>query len=341
MTPIELTDDKQIKLIFQPRKMTILNTQMIEEMLKKKSTLGKGATSTVIKVLNNFTNKGFLCLKILNSELFRKSTNQKAIKNEDDLDDFGVDDDDDNFGEEEKEEEIEIDVDIIKQLYNEYELLLSFDHPNIVKVYGFYFGDKTHNPAILLEYCKYNLEETMKKKITDADIIGFIFEICSAMKYVHKKKIIHRDLKMKNILINSNKHVKICDFGIAKVTDLTTYTSLTKGIGTLAFMAPELFNQNEQYNEKVDVYAFGVVMYFMLTRGMHPNFTGIGEYQKLELPNSINQLSQSIIKKCWSKSPNERPSFKEIKKQIIESEFKLIDGVDAEIPNILNHLGLK
>lgn len=60
------------------------------------------------------------------------------------------------------------------------------------------------------------------------------------MKYVHAKKIIHRDLKMNNILINSKKHVNICDFGISKVMDETTMTSMTHGIGTIMFMAPEI-----------------------------------------------------------------------------------------------------
>lgn len=146
---------------------------------------------------------------------------------------------------------------------------------------------------------------------------------------------------MKNILVNGKKHVKNCGFGIAKVTDLTTYTSLSHGVGTLPFMAPELVNQDEDYNEKVDVYAFGVVVHFILTRGQMPPFKGTGKYIELKLPDSINSLPQSTIKSCWSLPPDSRPSFKEIKKQTIENEFKLIDGIENDIQNILNHLGLK
>lgn len=159
------------------------------------------------------------------------------------------------------------------------------------------------------------------------------------MKYLHKRKIIHRDLKTKNILITNNKHVKICDFGISTVVDVTTYTSMTHGIGTTAYMAPELFDQDSKYNEKVDVYAFGVVLYFVLSKGIMPKFNGIGGYTKLKIPDSINSFSQSIIKKCWSINPDERPSFKEIMNLIVENEFKLIDKIDVK--KVLDNLGLK
>lgn len=62
-----------------------------------------------------------------------------------------------------KKEEAEIDIEKVRQLFNESELLNQLNHPNIVKIYGFYFGDKTHSVAILLEYCKYNLETAIKK----------------------------------------------------------------------------------------------------------------------------------------------------------------------------------
>lgn len=95
------------------------------------------------------------------------------------------------------------------------------------------------------------------------------------MKYIHNKNIIHRDRKMRNILINTQKQVKICDFGISKYIDLIALTSNTHDIVTLAFIAPEMFKENEKYNEKVDVYAFGVEMYYILTKVSIPKFTGL------------------------------------------------------------------
>lgn len=122
--------------------------------------------------------------------------------------------------------------------------------------------------------------------------------------------------------------------------DLTTYTSNTHGVGTLAFMAPEIFHEDLKYNEKVDVYAFGVILYFILTKGCLPKFTGTGKYELLSLPSEINKLSQSIIKSCWFSSIEKRPSFSELLELIVENNFMLIDGIEEEIQKLKNHLGL-
>lgn len=60
-----------------------------------------------------------------------------------------------------EDKEVSINYDLIKPLYLEFEILNNFNHPNIVKVYGSYYGDKNHNPVILLEYCKTDLEKVI------------------------------------------------------------------------------------------------------------------------------------------------------------------------------------
>ena len=141
------------------------------------------------------------------------------------------------------------------------------------------------------------------------------------MNYVHQNKLIRWDLSIRNILINSEKHVKICDFGISKVIDLTTLTSLTHGVGTLAFMAPEIIKEDTNYIEKVDVYSFGVVMYFIVTKGQMPKFTGVGNYTDLKMPSNINKISSKIIKDCWSLQPERRPSFRTLLDIISKKKF--------------------
>ena len=311
-----------------------MKTELIVQLLSTKKKIGNGATSTTYRVKNCFTNKGSLCLKILNGEYFmivnEQNTNKPKSKSE-------LTEEEEEVNEE--EENPIFDEEMAQQLYKEYELLHLLSHPNIIKAYGFYFGDKKHSPAILLEYCACNLHDAITK-LDSVYRVGVIYEICSAMKYLHENNVIHRDLKMANILINIEKHVKICDFGISKVINLTTLTSLTHNVGTIAFMAPELFNQDQKYDEKVDVYSFGVVMYFTIT-GEMPPFLGTGRYLKVKLSDSINKLSQSIIKKCWSKIPQERPSFNDILKKITDHNFMLIDGIEKEIPKLMGHLGLK
>lgn len=111
------------------------------------------------------------------------------------------------------------------------------------------------------------------------------FDSLSNVFFVYAKKSIHRDLKMKKILINMKKHIKICNFWISKVIDLTAQTSMIHRIGTIPFMALELFKIDATYNEKVDVFTFGVVKFFILKKGQSPNYVVPGNYGQLAFPS--------------------------------------------------------
>ena len=222
----------------------------------------------------------------------------------------------------------------MNKFFYEFELLNQLDHPNVIKTFGFCYGDSTHPPSILLEFCPCNLSYFIKKKrINDVDLVRIIFEICNAMKYIHKIGIIHRDLKPENILLDSNKRVKLSDFGISKLIspEFQTGTSYTSGVGTLPYMAPELLKNNGKYNEKVDVYAFGVVLYFVLNDGKLPNINiiDVGTGQKANIPKSVNEVSKNLIYKCWSFKADDRPSFAQITDYIVKNKYQLLDGVNS------------
>lgn len=92
--------------------------------------------------------------------------------------------------------------------------------------------------------------------------------------------------------------------------------------------------------EKVDVYAFGVILFFIVTKGKYPKYSGPGRYENVRLSGTINKLSRDIIKSCWSNFPENRPSFDEIINLIVKNNFILIDGIDDEFPQIRQRLGL-
>ena len=96
--------------------------------------------------------------------------------------------------------------------------------------------------------------------------------------------------------------------------------------GTLKYMAPELIQERTDYNEKVDVYAFGVVVYLILTKGEFPKISlhDVGNGKKAEIPSGITQFSSDLINKCWSYEASERPSFAEICQTLKGNESKLI-----------------
>lgn len=158
--------------------------------------------------------------------------------------------------------------------------------------------------------------------------------------YIHENHIIHRDLKHENILINSSKHIKISDFGISALVDSYTQTTYSSGIGTGIFMAPELFQQKSQYDYKVDVYAFGVILFFILTKGQFPEGTP-GHLYIASIPPSINPLSTSIIRRCWPFLPEEIPDFEEIIEIITSNNFQIINGIEEKLSLIKDHLKLE
>ncbi|KAK8876123.1 hypothetical protein M9Y10_006311 [Tritrichomonas musculus] len=213
---------------------------------------------------------------------------------------------------------------------NEYEIMNMMDHPNILKTHGIFLSDETNPPSILLDLCPMNLHKVITEKLfNNAKIVFMIYQIAEGMRYVHFQKVIHRDLKPTNILIESDGTIKICDFGISKL--MTAGEQVTKGIGTQKFMSPEVMNE-EDYNEKADVYSFGVIVFFILSGGEMPRISirDICNGQKAEIPTTFTSFSNDLIDSCWNFKPDERPSFNDICEDIEHHEFNLLELTEQE-----------
>ncbi|OHT14253.1 hypothetical protein TRFO_15411 [Tritrichomonas foetus] len=198
----------------------------------------------------------------------------------------------------------------IQRFLKEYEILSQIKHQYVIKTYGMCYGDEKHPPSILLEYCKTNLKKYIKQ-LPKSEISRVLIEICLGMSYIHQQGIIHRDLKPENILLGINFHVKISDFD---VSTLSKYSTHTQGVGAFIYMAPELLNEEEHYTEKVDIYSFGIVVYFILTEGKIPKFSlkNILNGEPLTIPVTFDSFYHHIIELCLSYNPASRPSFDEL-----------------------------
>lgn len=220
-----------------------------------------------------------------------------------------------------------------RHFIKEYEIMNMLNHPNILKTFGIFLSDENNRPSILLEFCPINLNDLITKKnsLSNVQIVCTIYQIIEGMKYVHFQKIIHRDLKPSNILITKDGTVKICDFGISQL--MTTEQQLTTcGIGTQKFMAPEIINE-EDYDEKVDVYSFGVLVFAILNNGNLPviKIRDICNGKKAEIPNTFTQFSKELINSCWNFEAGDRPSFGKILIDLATNKYNLVELNELEL----------
>lgn len=155
---------------------------------------------------------------------------------------------------------------LLRRLYEEVNVLRSVKHGNIIRFYHSWVDEETRTINIITElFTSGNLRQYRKKhKHVDMKAIkNWGRQILQGIQYLHghDPPIIHRDLKCENIFVNGyDGHVKIGDLGLAIVMQQPTAHSV---IGTPEFMAPELYE--EDYNELVDVYSFGMCMLEMIT----------------------------------------------------------------------------
>jgi len=144
-------------------------------------------------------------------------------------------------------------------------------------------------------------------------------EIARGINVLHSNKptILHRDLKSGNILLDEDRHCKLADFGFAVVKeDSVSSQSDLRAEGTLAWMAPELFNLKPKFSTKSDIYAFGMIMWEIAARqipycGANPaviKHCVMMEGQREEIPSDCPEGYADLIQKCWDQVPANRPS---------------------------------
>ena len=241
------------------------------------------------------------------------------------------------------------DENVIKQFIKEAEIWIQLDrHTNIVQAQLVKLIEG--KPYIFLEYIQgTDLEKLLaRERLTCQQAIEFAIQFCKGMHYAFKKLgLIHRDIKPSNCLLTREGILKITDFGLGKIFDETplegelihipqkkhrkkgTGSTSTAMVGTLPFMAPELLSSIRDASLKSDIYAFGVVLYMMLT-GTNPffseDFNEVVENQlslEPEAPEKLNPevpaVLSLLVMKCLDKNPDNRQNnFSQIGSELVE-----------------------
>lgn len=190
-------------------------------------------------------------------------------------------------------------------------------HINIITCYDVI--DDLDTIYIVMEYCDEDFSKLIKP-LKEDEVRYYLNQLINGLKYLDEHKIIHRDIKPKNLLLTDNRHIlKICDFGLAKNKSGLTHVQTV--CGSPLYMAPEIF-KDKSYDENVDIWSVGIIMYEMIY-GNNP-LSRIKDYIELEAfmknPNEIiipkdenvSTVCLNLLKVLLVKDNNKRISLKDL-----------------------------
>ncbi|KAF8388094.1 hypothetical protein HHK36_026760 [Tetracentron sinense] len=215
------------------------------------------------------------------------------------------------------------------------------DHPNVTKFIGASMGTSNlkippKNPSsdghsslpsraccVVVEYqpggtLKQFLIRNRRKKLAFKIVIQLALDLSRGLSYLHSKKIVHRDVKTENMLLDASRNLKIADFGVARV-EAQNPRDMTGETGTLGYMAPEVLD-GKPYNRRCDVYSFGICLWEIYCCDMpYPNLSFaevssavVRQNLRPEIPRCCPSSMANIMRKCWDESAEKRPDMDEV-----------------------------
>lgn len=205
------------------------------------------------------------------------------------------------------------------RFYLEAKLAMSIDHPNIVRAIEVDEDNGRH--FLVMEYVEgESLHKRIQRdgKLPERDAIRFTVAVARALQRAHDERLIHRDVKPDNILVDKLGLAKLTDLGLAKKAEIDLdLTRPGRGLGTPHFMAPEQFKNAKTVDHKTDIYALGASLYVMVTgrvpfKGDGPLDTFIKKSKNLYTPAeqlvpNLSKRTIKVITACMDVDPQNRP----------------------------------
>ena len=230
---------------------------------------------------------------------------------------------------------------LLKYANMEHKILQESSCPFILKLY--YSFQTPDNLYMIIDYCSLgDLSYLIDKVLLEEDEAKFyIAELILAIEYLHEKNILYRDLKPDNILIFSDGHIKLADFGLSKQINKNNENATNTFCGSAKYLSPEMLNEKGA-TKASDIYGIGVVLYELLN-GEPPFYSNdiqcmLNNIQNkaLKFPDYFSDEVKDLLSKLLDKDPNKRINISEIKKHEFFNEInwaeleqkKIVPSVD-------------
>ncbi|MCR8643932.1 serine/threonine-protein kinase [Paenibacillus sp. N1-5-1-14] len=196
----------------------------------------------------------------------------------------------------------------VQQFIDEAQMLVQLNHPLLPNIIDYYPPDQEGLSYLVMDYIKgHTLQDIFlraDKQMVESSVVHYALQLCEVFQYLHHEQphpIVYRDLKPANIMIDEQNMIRLIDFGIARSFKEGKDTD-TVQIGTIGFAAPEQF-ENQQTDNRTDLYALGALMYYLLSGGKY--------YYVLQKPleqvqQGLNAHLYPIIQRLLQTSPANR-----------------------------------
>ncbi|XP_059775730.1 tyrosine-protein kinase JAK3 [Balaenoptera ricei] len=233
----------------------------------------------------------------------------------------------------EQQRDFQREIQILKALHSDF----------IVKYRGVSYGPGRLSLRLVMEYlpsgCLRDFLQRHRARLDAGRLLLYASQICKGMEYLGSRRCVHRDLAARNILVESETHVKIADFGLAKLLPLDKdyYVVREPGQSPIFWYAPESLSDNI-FSRQSDVWSFGVVLYELFTysdKSCSPSaeflrmmgcerdapalcrlLELLAEGQRLPAPPACPGEVHELMKLCWAPSPQDRPPFSALGPQL-------------------------
>ena len=236
-----------------------------------------------------------------------------------------------------------------KRYMREVLIMATMKHPAVMNIVGYtpFEFSANNRPALLMPVMKRSVQKMIEDErlgladpswdLSAKHIV--LYGTACGMCFLHANRVIHRDLKPDNVLLDADNLPYITDFGLSKFVPKGQTREQSMFGGTKQYMAPELCRGELDYTEKVDIYAFGMMMYAVLA-GDDP-FPGaeqrgwqfgrdIDMGKRPVLSGLVPEQYHKLIELCWDPAPAARPSFNQIVQELGREEY-LVEGIDVEV----------